>query len=194
MATARTIVLLTAILSWAGCSDISPTDPTEGVGPVVARYVLTEQDGAAPPCCVVDSSNVQITVVGGSLIFHGPAGYADTTNTPAGSMSRACVHGVPNGANVNTFTHIITLPDSTSYLQLPCDRGTYTLVVMRQLHHADGSFTTDSVTVSSGRFTAAPDIVDLADSHSAGSFTSSVTGATIVVTGPAHQYRFDPEH
>jgi hypothetical protein len=194
MATARTIVLLTALLSWAGCSEMSPTDPAEGTGPVIAHYVLTEQDGVAPPCCVVDSSNVQITVVGGSLTFHGPAGYADTVFTPGGPMSRACVHGVPNGANVNTFTHIVTLADSTSYLQLPCDRGTYTLVVMRQLRHSDGSSASDSVTVSFGAFTAAPDTVDLADSHSTGSFTASVTGATIVVTGPAHQYRFDPEH
>jgi len=192
MATARTIFLLIALVYWAGCSGVSPTDPAEGTGPVVARYALTAQDAAAPPCCVVDSGNVQVTVIGGALTFRGPAGYADTVFTPAGPASRACVHGVPNGANVNTLTHIVTLTDGTSYLQLPCDRGTYTLVVMRQLHHPDGSSATDSVTVSSGTFTAEPDIVDLADSHSTGSFTSSVTGATIVVTGPAHQYRFDP--
>src|SRR6059036_3064116 len=88
MATARTIFLLIALLYWAGCSGVSPTDPAEGTGPVVARYALTAQDGAAPPCCVVDSGNVQVTVVGGALTFRGPAGYADTVFTPAGPASR----------------------------------------------------------------------------------------------------------
>jgi len=113
MAMKRTILLLTPLLFLAGCSLTSASDPKEDVGPVIARYTLTAEDGNPPPCCAIDSAGVRITVVGGALTFHGPAGYRDTVFTPAGPASRACVHGVPNGANVNTFTHTVTLPDST---------------------------------------------------------------------------------
>ena len=71
----RTILLLTPLLFSAGCSVTSPSDPKEGVGPVIARYTLTAEDGNAPPCCAIDSAGVHITVVGGALTFHGPAGY-----------------------------------------------------------------------------------------------------------------------
>ncbi|HEV8510785.1 MAG TPA: hypothetical protein VGQ48_10095 [Gemmatimonadales bacterium] len=188
----RTVFLLTALFGVAGCSAVSPTDPAEGVGSVVAHLTLTAQDRNALPCCVTDSANVQITIIDGALTFRGPADYRDTVFTPGGPMSRACVHEVPNGASVNTFTHLVTRSDGTSYLQLPCDRGTYTLVVVRRLDHASGSSATDSVTVSSGTFTAKPDTVNLADSANTSAFTASVTGATILVTAPAHQYRFDP--
>src|SRR6266576_1006649 len=113
--------MLGAAWAWAGCSvgsliDGSLTDRAEGVGPVVARYALTAEDGNALPCCAVDSGGLRITVVGGALTFHGPAGYHDTVYTPGGPASAACVHGFPSGTNVNTFTHIVTLPDGTSYL------------------------------------------------------------------------------
>ncbi len=170
----------------------SPSDPEEGVGPVIARYTLTAEDGNPPACCAIDSAGVHITVVGGALTFHGPAGYRDTVFTPAGPASRACVHGVPNGAFVNTRTYTVTLTDSTRYLLLPCDRGAYKLIVIRRLDHEGGSSTTDSIVVSSGTFSAKPDTIDLADSRSPSSFTASVTAPTVLVTGPAHQYRFDP--
>ena len=192
MAMKRTILLLTPLLFSAGCSPTSPSDPKEGVGPVVAHYTLTGLDGNPPPCCAVDSAGVHITVVGGALTFHGPAGYRDTVFTPAGPMSRACVHGLPNGALVNTFTYTVTLADSTRYLLLPCDRGAYALIVIRRLDHEGGSSTTDSIVVSSGTFSAKPDTIDLADSRNPSSFTASVTAPTVLVTGPNHQYRFDP--
>src|SRR2546426_252104 len=110
MAIKRTILLLTPLLFSAGCSVTSPSDPKEGVGPVVARYTLTAEDGNPPPCCAIDSAGVHITVVGGALTFHGPAGYRDTVFTPASPRS----------------------------------------------------------------------------------FTASITAPTVLVTGPAHQYRFDP--
>jgi len=187
-----TILLLTPLLFSAGCSLTSPSDPKEGIGPVVARYTLTAEDGNPPPCCAVDSAGLHITVVGGALTFHGPAGYRDTVFTPAGPASRACVHGVPNGANVNTFTHTVTLPDSTRYLLLPCDRGAYALIVIRRLDHAGGSSTTDTIVVSSGTFSAKPDTIDLADSRNPSAFTASVTAPTVLVTAATHQYRFDP--
>src|SRR6266576_196820 len=179
MAMKRTILLLTPLLFSAGCSPTSPSDPKEGVGPVVAHYTLTGLDGNPPPCCAVDSAGVHITVVGGALTFHGPAGYRDTVFTPAGPMSAACVHG---------------LPDSTRFLLLPCDRGAYALMVIRRLDHegGGGSSTTDSIVVSSGTFSAKPDTIDLADSRNPSSFTASVTAPTVLVTGPTHQYRFDP--
>lgn len=192
MAMKCTILLLTPLLFSAGCSLTSPSDPKEGVGPVIARYTLTAEDGNPPPCCAVDSAGVHITVVGGALTFHGPAGYRDTVFTPAGPMSGACVHGVPNGAFVDTRTHTVTLPDSTRYLLLPCDRGAYALIVIRRLDHEGGSSTTDSLVVSSGTFSAKPDTIDLADSRNPSSFAASVTAPTVLVTGPTHQYRFEP--
>jgi hypothetical protein len=192
MAMKRTILLLTPLLFSAACSLTSPSDPKEGVGPVIARYALTAEDANPPPCCAIDSADVHITVVGGALTFHGPAGYRDTVFTPAGPMSGACVHGVPNGAFVDSRTHTVTLTDSTRYLLLPCDRGAYTLIVIRRLDHEGGSSTTDSIAISSGTFSAKPDTIDLADSRNPGSFAASVTAPTVLVTGPTHQYRFEP--
>ena len=195
----RTILLLTPFLVSAACSVTSPSDlvtsssdPKEGVGPVIAHYTLTAEDGNPPPCCASDSAGVRITVVGGALTFHGPTGYRDTVFTPAGPMSRACVHGVPNGAIVNSRTYTVTLTDSTRYLLLPCDRGAYALIVIRRLDREGGSSTTDSAVVSSGTFSAKPDTIGLADSRNPSSFTASVTAPTVLVTGPIHQYRFDP--
>ena len=131
----RTILLLTPLLFSAGCSLTSPSDPKEDVGPVIAHYTLTAVDGNPPPCCASDSAGVRITVVGGALTFHGPAGYRDTVFTPAGPRSRACVHGVPNGAFVNSRTYTVTLTDGTRYLLLPCDRGAYDFIVIRRLDH-----------------------------------------------------------
>jgi len=192
MAMKRTILLLTPFVFAAGCSVTSLSDPKEGIGPVVARYTLTAEDGNPPPCCAVDSAGLRITVVGGALTFHGPAGYRDTVFTPAGPASRACVHEVPNGAFVNTRTHTVTLTDSTRYLLLPCDRGAYELIVIRRLDHEGGSSTADSIVVSSGTFSAKPDTIDLADWHNPTSFRASVTAPTVLVTAPTHQYRFDP--
>ena len=199
MKTKRTILLLTPFLFSAACSVTSPSDlvtsssdSLEGVGPVIAHYMLTAEDGNPPPCCAIDSAGVRITVIGGALTFHGPAGYRDTVFTPAGPMSGACVHGVPNGAFVNSRTYTVTLTDSTRYLLLPCDRGAYGLIVIRRLDHEGGSSTTDSIVVSSGTFSAKPDTIDLVDSRNPSLFTASVTAPTVLVTGPIHQYRFDP--
>ena len=192
MAMKSTILLLTPLLFSAGCSLTSPSDPKEGVGPVIARYTLTAEDGNPPPCCSIDSAGVHITVVGGALTFHGPAGYRDTVFTPAGPMSGACVHGVPNGALVDSRTYTVTRTDGTRYLQLPCDRGAYELIVIRRLDHEGDSSTTDSIVVSSGTFSARPDTIDLADSRNPSSFAASVTAPTVLVTGPTHQYRFEP--
>jgi len=188
----RTILLLTPLLFSAGCSLTSPSDPKEDVGPVIAHYTLTAVDGNPPPCCASDSAGVRITVLAGALTFHGPAGYRDTVFTPAGPRSRACVHGVPNGAFVNSRTYTVTLTDGTRYLLLPCDRGAYDFIVIRRLDHEGGSSTTDSIVVSSGTFSAKPDTIDFADSRNPSSFTASVTAPTVLVTGPTHQYRFDP--
>ena len=192
MATKRRILLLTPLLVSAGCSVTSPNDPKEGVGPVIAHYTLMAEDGNPPPCCASDSAGVRTTIVGGVLTFYGPADYRDTVFTPAGPASAACVHGVPNGAIVNTRTYTVTLTDSTRYLLLPCDRGAYALIVIRRLDHEGGSSTTDSMVVSSGTFSAKPDTIDLVDSRSPRSFTASVTAPTVLVTAPTHQYRFDP--
>ncbi len=93
----RTVLLLTPFLFSAACSVTSPSDlvtsssdPKEGVGPVIAHYTLTSEDGNPPPCCASDSAGVRITVVGGALTFHGPADYRDTVFTPAGPASAAC--------------------------------------------------------------------------------------------------------
>ena len=58
MATKRRILLLTPLLVSAGCSVTSPNDPKEGVGPVIAHYTLTTEDGNPPPCCARDRKSV----------------------------------------------------------------------------------------------------------------------------------------
>src|SRR5258706_1436073 len=195
----RAVLLLTPFLFSAACSVTSPSDlvtsssdPKEGVGPVIAHYTLTSEDGNPPPCCASDSAGVRITVVGGALTFHGPADYRDTVFTPAGPASAASLRGFPNGAFVNRRTYTVTLPDSTRYLLLPCDRGAYALIVIRRLDREGGSSTTDSMVVSSGTFSAKPDTIDLVDSRTPRSFKASVTAPTVLVTAPTHQYRFDP--
>lgn len=191
MAATSKSLLLASLLYCVGCSVASSADdPPEGIGPVIARYSLATEDGNVPPCCVTDSANVRITVVGGALTFNGPANYSDTVFTPGGPASRSCVHEVPNGSNLNTFTHIVTLSDSTSYFQLPCDRGTYTLRIIRELAQS-GASTSDTATISAGTFNARPDNVDLVDSRNRAA-TALVSDSTILVTTSAHHYRFDP--
>lgn len=171
------MLVLSALLYSAGCAVTSPGDPPDvTAGPAIASYRLTAEDDSALPCC---------GVVGGRLRFYGPGSYTDTAYTPGGVMSRACVHEVPNGSNVNMFTYVVTLPDSTRYLLLPCDRGTYLLTLIQ----SNG----DTVPVSSGTFTAKPDTIDLADAAHPGSFTASVTVPTILVTAATHRYRFAPD-
>jgi hypothetical protein len=189
--TVHRILVLATLVGGSGCSG-ALTDP-ENVGPVIARYGMTALDGNALPCCAVDSAGVQITIVGGALTFHGPTNYSDTVYTPAGAASRACVHGIPDGALV-TLDYTVRLADGTTYLLLPCDRGTYAILVVRQRASAGSSSTTDTVTISFGNFAASRDHVELVDSRNPFAFHASVTAPTIFVKAPGHQYRFDPEH
>jgi len=188
----RAIFVFAVLLFTAGCSVTEPTDPPEEGGPVIAQYHLTAMDDAALPCCAVDSAGVHITVVGGALRFHAPANYRDTVFTPAGPASAACVHGIPNGAFLNTYNHTVTT-DGVTYLLLPCDRGTYTMLVVRQLASGNSS-TVDTATISAGSFTAGRDHVELIDKRHPFSFRASVATPTIVVKSASHEYRFDPGH
>jgi len=187
-----TVFVLTALLG-SGCSVTSPTDAPEEVGPVIARYKLTALDDKTLPCCTIDSAGAQISIVGGALTFHGPANYTDTAYTPGGQMSRACVHGIPNGSRLNTFDYTVTLPDSTTYLLIPCDRGTYTMLVVRQVQSGSSS-TTDTITMSFGNFAAGRDMVKLVDSRNPFELQVYVAAPTLVVANPKHRHRFDPAH
>jgi hypothetical protein len=174
----------------------SPTDQNAAYAPGASfsRYSLTTIDGETLPCCASgDASGVRVTVVAGSLTFFHESFYRDTVFTPAGPMSKACVHEVPNGGHVSEFTNVVTLPDGTSYMLLPCDRGFYAFGATQRFDYPDGSSRTDSLTLSFGSFKDKPDTLVLTDLSHAGAASASVAGATIVVTATGHQYRLAPK-
>ena len=179
---------------WVTACTASPTDQNAAYapGPFIQRYALTAVDGAALPCCASgDASGAQVRVVAGSLTFFHESFYKDTVFTPVGKMSKACVHEIPNGGHVHGFTNVVTLPDGSSYMLLPCDRGFYAFGTTQRFDYPDGSSRTDSLTISFGSFQDQPNTLVLADLSPAGAARATVVGATIVVTANGHQYQLE---
>ncbi len=177
-----------ALLALAACAE-SSTAPREPLGRVIARDSLTAVDGKLLPCCGVDASGAQVTIVGGTLTFYASAHYADSVATPAGWVARACVQGVPNGAYV-ALNGLVTLPDGSAYLLLPCSAGTYSVTLTRQFDYSDGSSRTDRVILSSGTFSWKRDTLTIEDSQVGDRFIASMSRATITVMAPGHTYQF----
>jgi len=173
----------------AACAGTAPTSQTAALGREIARGSLTAADGHQLPCCAADSSGAHVTIVGGVLTFYASAHYADSVVTPAGWRPLACVQEVPSGAHV-ALNGLVTLPDGSTYLLLPCSAGTYGVALTQQLDYPDGSSRTNRVTLSSGAFNWERDTLTIVDSEVGGRFTASLSGATITVTAPGHQYRF----
>jgi len=177
-----------AVLAVAACAE-SSTAPTEPLGRVIARDSMTAADGKLLPCCGVDASGAHVTIVGGALTFYALAHYPDSVATPAGWVARACVQGVPNGAYV-ALNGLVTLPDGSAYLLLPCSAGTYSLTLTKQFDYSDGSSRTDHVSLSSGTFSWKRDTLTIEDSQVADGLTASMSVATITVMAAGHTYQF----
>ena len=128
----------------------------------------------------MDASGAHVTIVGGALTFYAFAHYADSVATPAGWKPRACVQGVPNGAHI-ALNGLVTVPDGTTYLLLPCSAGAYSVTLTKQFDYSDGSSRTDSVSLSSGTFTWKRDTLTIEDSQFGDGVTASLAGATITV-------------
>ena len=176
-----------AVLALAACAD-SSTAPREPLGSVIARDSLTAADGQLLPCCGVDASGAHVTIVGGALTFYAFAHYADSVATPAGWKPRACVQGVPNGAHI-ALNDLVTLPDGSTYLLLPCSAGAYSITLTKEFDYSDRSSRTDSVSLSSGTFSWKPDTLTI-EAEVGARVTASMSGATITVMTPGHTYQF----
>ena len=169
--TIRPVAAVAALLTSSACRSDSLTDPVEAVGHLIALDSLRTLDGQGLPTATLD---------GGTLTFYAAASYTDTVFTPAGPMSGACVQGVPNGAHIGR-NGLVTLPDSSTYLLLPCSRGTFAIVLTRRVAMTDGSPRTEQDTLSHGLFQYR-DVFDPAD----------VSGHGHDVGGTARRYRRYP--
>jgi hypothetical protein len=136
----------------------------------------------------VTSSGASVTIVGGALSLYALAHYVDTVATPAGLMSGACVQEVPSGALV-ALNGLVTLPDGSTYLLLPCSVGGYRLTLTKQVDYPDGSSQTNDTLLTSGAFDWRRDRLTLRASEG-GSVTVSLSGATVAVTVRDHRYQF----
>jgi len=186
--TIRPVVAVAALLTSSACRSDSLTDPVEAVGHLIALDSLRTLDGQGLPTATLD---------GGTLTFYAAASYTDTVFTPAGPMSGACVQGVPNGAHIGR-NGLVTLPDSSTYLLLPCSRGTFAIVLTRRVAMTDGSPRTEQDTLSHGLFTWKvdtltwkADTLTLVDARDPSRFTTSLAGDTVTVTASDHRYVFE---
>jgi hypothetical protein len=136
-----TLATIAAASGLAGCEK-SPAAPTPAAS-VMARESLTAVDGAALPCCGVDSAGIHISIVRGALTFYRATFYPDSVGTPAGWRPYACVHGVPSGAFVHS-NGLVTLPDGSSYFIPGCSSGTYSVTLSQQVDYPSGATQTNN--------------------------------------------------
>jgi len=97
------------VLTFGACGPVDSVDPPS----IAGRYDLVAVNGTALPCCAqTDSSGTRVTFIDGSLTL-GEGSPEPFTATPAGEMPSSCVHGIPNGARVDT-SDVVTLPDGSN--------------------------------------------------------------------------------
>jgi hypothetical protein len=173
-----------AALALTACGG-SPTAPMPGS--LIALASLTSINGGPLPCCAVDSGGARVTIVAGTLRFYRFAHYTDTVPTPAGTMSGACVQEVPDGAFVGR-NQLVTAPDGSSYLLLPCSVGEYSVTLMLRIART-GSADTTHVIISRGTYAWKRDALSL--TPDAGTwFATAISGATIGLWGANRWYQF----
>lgn len=185
---ARIGLVSTMVLGLVSCADSTAPSAAPESGRLIASGALTGVDGNPLPCCTVTTSGVRVTVLGGTLELHALAHYTDTVSTPAGLMSGACVQAIPSGA-VMSLTGLVTLPDGSSYLALPCSVGSYRMTLTRQTIFADGSSQVTDTLLASGSFTWQRDQLTLVDVKIPG-VTATLSGANVALAAPGHQYQF----
>ena len=183
------IVLASAmVLGLAACAEpTTPSAPLE-LGRLIARGSLTVVDGNQIPCCTVTASGARVTILGGTLSLYRLAHYSDTVSTPAGLMSGACVQEVPTGSVIG-LGGLVSLPDGSTYLLLPCSVGTYQVTLTEQAVYPDGSSRTSDILLMSGSFSWQRDRLTLLD-FNVRHVRAVLAGASVAVLVPGHHYQF----
>jgi hypothetical protein len=184
--TRGSITMGCAALALAACTE-SPTAPAPDR--LIALASLNSVNGQPLPCCTADSAGAQVTIVAGALSFYRLAQYTDTVSTPAGPKSGACVQEVPDGASVWP-NHLVTVPDGSSYLLLPCSVGDYTVTLTQRITRSGVRDTTwVTISISSGTYAWKRDTLSL--TPDAGTrFTTVMSGATITLLAGNRRYQF----
>jgi hypothetical protein len=182
------VVAVAALLTASACRSDSLTDAVQAVGHLIALDSLRTLDGQGLPIATLD---------GATLTFYAAASYTDPVVTPDGPRSRACVQGVPNGARIG-INGLVTLPDGSTYLLLPCSHGAFAIVLTQRVTMTDGSPRTEQDTLSQGLFTWKvdtltwkADTLTLIDARDPGRFSTSLAGDTVTVTASDHRYVFE---
>ncbi len=186
---ARALAALAAVLAATACAESPTGDEADSNAPMLAVDSLRTEDGQSLPCCATDTADAHATTVAGVLTLRHLASYSDTVYTPAGPMSGACVHGIPNGAT-EYRNGLVVLPDGSGYLLIPCDTGTFSLTLTRRRDFAGGR--TDSVLVrlASGSFGAKPGTLRLHDHQHGANLPTAISWDTIAVVAGGHALRF----
>jgi len=187
-ASATLTVTCGLLLGLAACADPTAPPPVAELGHSIARDSLTAVDGHELPCCTVTASGERVTIVAGELRYYALAHWVDTVVTPAGLRSGACVQGLPNGAYLR-LNGLVTLPDGSAYLMLPCTTGTYQMSVTQLVEYADGTSQTRDVSLSAGYFDWERDNLTLRHFEGTAALGVSLSGASIDVTAAGHHYR-----
>jgi hypothetical protein len=182
-------VVLLAVGSSCGPASSEPGTPMFDPGVLILTDSLMTVNNTSLPCCNRDSAGIRATTIRGSLMFYAAARYTDTLNTPAGPRSRVCVQEVPNGSSI-ARNQLLTLPDGSSYLLLPCSQGFYRFVRTELLKRADGTSTTQDVVASSGGYAWAPNRLSLTEQATLAHPETSLSGAQITLTLSGQRYRF----
>ncbi len=180
----RVMTIGMALLSIGACGLVDSGDPPS----IAGRYDLVAVNGTVLPCCAqVDSTGTRVTFVGGSLTLK-EASPEPFAATPAGWMPESCVHGIPNGAHVDT-SGVVTLPDGTQYRLPKCTElhhAAYAMVITRRYEDAEGGSQTVSDT-SAGTYAwsdgeaGQPTLVSLLNAGMVGGFAISERGVELAV-------------
>ena len=194
MRSAKISSIAVVLLVANGCGTSTPTtsdgaSPLIGAGPAILTDSLTSVDGQPLPCCSTDSGGVRITTTAGTLTFYAAAHYRDSVITPAGWHPRACVQEVPNGSYLGRNS-LLTLPDGSNYLIIPCTSGMYRVNLTQSVKYPDGTVSVRQVGASSGLFSWMPNELFLAAESLVRPPATSMVGATIEVTLGGHRHLF----
>ena len=194
MRSARISSIAVVLLVASGCGTSTPTtpdgaSPLMGAGPVILIDSMITVDGQPLPCCSADSGGVRITTTAGTLTFYAAAHYRDSVITPMGWHPHACVQEVPSGSYL-ARNQLLTLPDGSSYLMIPCTSGMYRVNLTQSVRHPDGTVSVRQVGASSGLFSWVPSELFLAEESLARPLGTSMVGATIKVTLGGHEHLF----
>ncbi|HVO35635.1 MAG TPA: hypothetical protein VMT21_08735 [Gemmatimonadales bacterium] len=180
------------LIALFACEHAPPTEVVPTHGAMLDSAYLSLVDGAAPPCCTVDSAGARVTTLGGALTFYRSLNYTDSVFVPAGWMvPAACVREVPSGTTIVGYTGLLVFQDGSVHMLFPCGLGVYVLTLTQKYSYPDGTARTSSQVVSTGTFSQDVDTLALTDYATPALLFTTTSDSTITVTSPWHQYRFE---